>query len=292
MVLVTCAYGKVGRQIVPYLASHGVEIRAFDLNPAVENYLSQGIKEVMIGDGSDKKDLAKAMEGIDCVIYIPPQFTYLEAKMGKMAIDAAIEAGVKQFICLSVLLPNLDYKIHHKMKEDVERYLMYRGFEHTEMLWTILQPSAYHHNIFLEKFYADGVFPNYSPIDRKISWLDARDEADVILKVLADPEGFNHGTFPLSNEKADAIDVARIMTEVTGKQIEPLFADEELQRKIWPSYFRGGDSYATEAFFRIREANTRWGWDGSDKVLRALLDHEPRTIRDFLEEEAVRLGIK
>ncbi len=36
MLLITCAYGKVGRQIVPYLAKKGFAIRAIDMNPDIK----------------------------------------------------------------------------------------------------------------------------------------------------------------------------------------------------------------------------------------------------------------
>lgn len=293
MVLVTCAAGRVGRQIVPYLTAHGKEVRAFDISDKVNDYVANGqAKEAMTGDGSNDKDLDRAMTGVDQVVYIPPQFTYIEDKMGKMAIDAAIRNGVKQFIDLSVLVVNLDYKVHHKMKENVERHLMYRGYEHPEMMWTVLRPAAYHHNIFLKQFYDLGLFPNYSPIDKKMSWLDARDEADVILKVLDNPKEFNHGSFDLCNQTVSAIEVAQMMSDATGKDIKALYCDEKLQEKYWPSYFHGGDSYSREAFNRIRTSYDKWGWDGCNWTLRHLLDHEPRTLEAYLSEEAEKLGIQ
>lgn len=232
------------------------------------------------------------MKNIDQVLYIPPQFTYQEAKMGEMAIESAIEAGVKQFIDLSVMFPNLNSKLQHRMKERVERHLLFRGFQEPQMKSTVLQPAGYHHNIFLKAIYDSGVFANYSLLEEKISWVDARDEADVILETLNDPEGFNHGTFMLANEKASPNDIAAIISAVTGKKIETKFVDEDHLRDYWPSYFLGNDSYAQEAFFHIRESNIKYGWNGNSKVLELLLDHKPRTIKQYVEEEADKLGIR
>jgi len=230
------------------------------------------------------------MDGIDAVIYIPPLFTYQEAKMGKMAIDAAIKAGVKQFIDISVLFPGLDNNLQHRMKTKVERYLMYRGWE-SHMLWTVLQPGGYYHNLYVKPFYDKGELPSYSPLDQVISMVDARDEADVALKALADPEGYDKGVFTLAAEKYSIRQVAALMSDVTGKEIKPVFVPKDKLRDYWPDYFLGSDSYAEEAFWHIYDSNMRWDWDGNSKEINWLLDGKTRTLRSYFEEEAAKAGI-
>ncbi|GAX02459.1 NAD(P)H azoreductase [Secundilactobacillus pentosiphilus] len=290
MLLVTCANGQVGHRIVPYLLEKGQDIRVMDLNPKVKDYLKLGSKDAVVGNGTDEKVLDKAMKGIDAVLYIPPLFTYQEAKMGKMAIDAAIKAGVKQFIDISVLFPLLDNNLQHRMKTEVERYLMYRGWE-SHMLWTVLQPAGYHHNLYVKPFYESGQLPSYSPLDQVISMVDARDEADVALKVLADPEGYDKGVFTLSNEKFSIRQVAALMSDVTGKEIKPVFVPKDKLKDYWPDYFLGSDSYAEEAFWHIYDSNTRWDWDGNSKEINWLLDGKTRSLRSYFEEEAAKAGI-
>lgn len=48
MLLITCAYGKVGRQIVPYLAKKGFDIRAIDMNPDIKKLEQQGLKKPLL----------------------------------------------------------------------------------------------------------------------------------------------------------------------------------------------------------------------------------------------------
>lgn len=290
MLLVTCANGQVGHRIVPHLLEKGQDIRVMDLNPKVKDYLKLGAKDAVVGNGTDEKVLDKAMKGIDAVLYIPPLFTYQEAKMGKMTIDAAIKAGVKQFIDISVLFPLLDNNLQHRMKTEVERYLMYRGWE-SHMLWTVLQPAGYHHNLYVKPFYESGQLPSYSPLDQVISMVDARDEADVALKVLADPEGYDKGVFTLSNEKFSIRQVAALMSDVTGKEIKPVFVPKDKLRDYWPNYFLGSDSYAEEAFWHIYDSNMRWDWDGNSKEINWLLDGKTRSLRSYFEEEAAKAGI-
>ncbi|WP_173021235.1 SDR family oxidoreductase [Secundilactobacillus folii] len=290
MLLVTCAYGQVGHQIVPYLVDKGVDVRAMDINPKVKEYEQIGVKEVLVGNGVDEDFMDKAMQDIDAVLYLPPLFTYQEAKMGKMAIEAAIKAGVKQFIDVSVLFPNLDNNLQHRMKAEVEKHLLYRGWE-SHMKWTVLQPAGYHHNLYVKPFYDSGELPSYSPLDQVISMVDARDEADVALKVLADPDGYDKGVFALANEKFSLRQVAQLMSEVTGKTIKPVFVPKDKLRDYWPNYFLGSDSYAEEAFWHVYDSNMRWDWDGNSKELNWLLDKKPRSLRSYLEEEAQKAGI-
>lgn len=290
MLLITSACGSVGRQIIPYLAKHGVDIRAVDINPKVADYKAQGVKETMVIDATKADQVEKAMQGVDQVVYIPTLFSFQEYVMGKIAIDAAIKEGVKQFIDISVLFPNLDTKLHHMMKKKVEHYLLYRGFE-SHMLWTVLQPSGYNHDVFLEQFYKLGKFPNYTPLDKRMSWFDALDEADVIMKVMDRPEYFDKGVYQLCNEKLNSYEVADMMTEITGKDIKAEYVDEDHLADYFPQYFHGGDSYSYEAFIRLVRTMRKWGWDSSSFTLEALLDHKPRTMHQYLEREAKRLGI-
>ncbi|MGM0215107.1 NAD(P)H-binding protein [Enterococcus sp. AZ109] len=81
MILVTAAAGGVGRQVVAELAKRGLAIRAFDINPKVGELKELGVAETMVGDGRLVKDVKKALDGCDKVLYIPPMFIYDEAEI-------------------------------------------------------------------------------------------------------------------------------------------------------------------------------------------------------------------
>lgn len=256
MLLITCSYGKVGRRIVPYLAKKGLDIKAMDMNPKVKEYEKLGIK-TLVGDGSSKKDMKEAMKDVDQVVYIPPQFTFIEAEMGKIAIDAAIDAHVDKFIQLSVMYPNMSTLIQHRQKSEAEEYLVYRGFE-SDLNWTILRPAGYHHNLFLKQYLETGLFPNYRPLDMPVSYLDALDEADVIEKVLKE-DGHKRAIYLLSDEIKTPNEICDIMNDVMGTSIKPIYVDADHLQDYWPDYFAGGDSYAKATFIAMEETYTKWG---------------------------------
>lgn len=58
----------------------------------------------MIGDMRDEDFVRSVMRGCDQVAYVPPMMLYDEDELGILAIDCALEEGVKQFVQLSVTL--------------------------------------------------------------------------------------------------------------------------------------------------------------------------------------------
>jgi len=290
MLLITCAYGKVGRQIVPYLAKKGFDIRAIDMNPDIKKLEQQGVKETLVGDSRDPKFVAQAMKGVDQVLYIPPQFTYQEAKMGRIAIDAAIDAKVSKYVYLSCMYPNMSTLLQHRMKAKDEQYLLYRGFE-SGLDWSVLRPSTYHQNIFMKMFYDMGEYPSMCDIDKLVSWVDPLDVADCAIKMLTE-DGYKYAIYTCSNESMTPRDVATIMTKVSGKEITPISVPEDKLVEYWPDYFAGSDSFATETFYALRKTYNKWGWAGNNKQLIELLDHKPRSVANWCARQLVANDIK
>ncbi|WP_191982336.1 Rossmann-fold NAD(P)-binding domain-containing protein [Secundilactobacillus paracollinoides] len=130
------------------------------------------------------------------------------------------------------------------------------------------------------------------PLDMPVSYLNALDEADVIIKVLKE-DSHKHAIYVLSDEIKTPNEICDIMNDVMGTDIKPVFVDADHLRDYWPSYFEGGDSFAKAAFVAMHKTYTDWGWSGNANVYHWLLgDQKPRTIRDFVTSEAQSLGIK
>ena len=107
MILVTCAAGGAASHVIPQLVKRGLDVRALDISEKVENLKEIGVKETMVGNCRDREVIEKAMAGCDQVLYMPPLFVYDEADMAKLCIDVATEAGVKQFVMMSVTHPDM-----------------------------------------------------------------------------------------------------------------------------------------------------------------------------------------
>ncbi|MCD8045762.1 MAG: hypothetical protein LUE90_03780 [Clostridiales bacterium] len=61
MVLVTSACGNVCSRIIPVLLQNGIEVKAFDINPAVEKLKEIGVSETYIGDVHEPDTFQNAM---------------------------------------------------------------------------------------------------------------------------------------------------------------------------------------------------------------------------------------
>jgi uncharacterized protein YbjT (DUF2867 family) len=82
------------------------------------------VTDVIVGDITDQKILARAMDGVEKVYHVGPTLHPKEREMGFAAIDAARAAGVKHFVFSSVLHAIITDLIQHEIKRDIEEYLI------------------------------------------------------------------------------------------------------------------------------------------------------------------------
>ncbi len=289
MLLITCANGKVGSRIVPYLVKKGFDIRVLDITPSVERYLELGVKEAHVGNALDPAVMKRAMEGCDQVLYIPPQFSYQETKMANLATDTAIEVGVKQFVQLSVINPHMDTLLQHTMKLNAEKHLIYRGLE-TGLNYTILQPVHYHHNIFVNELLEKGEFYNYNGLDVPLAFVDAEDVAEVCAKVLTEGDKHNMAAYQLCGPSyLNPVECANLFNEISGLNVVAKYIEPEELENFWPGYM-GNDSYSIEAFKALQYTYTKWGFPGNKNVLEYLLGRPATDLAQYFRKELTRLG--
>lgn len=105
-VLVTGAAGRVGTAIRPHLRER-FRLRAFDLAPLEDRAANE---EAVIGDLTSKRDLARALEGVDAVLHLAvahgQQLTfegsYDPNYLGAITLlEAVRQAGVRRFVYAS-----------------------------------------------------------------------------------------------------------------------------------------------------------------------------------------------
>ncbi|NMC62850.1 MAG: NAD-dependent epimerase/dehydratase family protein [SAR324 cluster bacterium] len=106
--LVTGANGFVGSNLVEYLYTQNVNVRAMLRDPKKATKLKHLDIEVMIGDLMDKESLQRCCEGVYGIYHIAalfnqaglPESKFFEVNVQgtKRLLDAAIEAGVKRFV--------------------------------------------------------------------------------------------------------------------------------------------------------------------------------------------------
>lgn len=278
-ILITGASGKTGKTIINHLSSHQWMVTAFTHKESYrQELLDCGAKSVMIGDLRSINDLENALAGVNAMYHICPNMTEDELAIGKNAIHACQNAGVKRFIYHSVLHPHIQSMPHHWQKLLVEEELFKSSLE-----YTILQPTAYMQNLLgYKNSILEGKFPiPYSP-QAEISLVDLRNVAEVVLHVLTNIEttfGIYEivGTLPISQ-----VQVAAELSDQLGKTISV----EVIEKSTWESSARqsGMPDYSRKTLLSMFEYYDKYGLKGSPETLSFLLNKKPITIAQFIKD--------
>ena len=147
MILIVGASGRLGSVVVQHLLTQGKSIRAMTRNPAsLARYKQQGA-EIVSGDLRDPTSLASACRGVEQVLAAAHALDgkgdnnphTVDDLGNRHLIDAALAAGVKHFIFVSVhgASPNSPLEFF-RIKYRTEEYLRASGLD-----FTILRPGAY-----------------------------------------------------------------------------------------------------------------------------------------------------
>jgi len=280
VILVTLANGKQGRSIVPALLNRpDTIVRAFVHSDSSEQKLKTDFKsdnlETFVGDLMYPEDLAKAVQGVDSVFHIGPPMSIHEAHIGILVIQAAQNAGVKHFIYSSVLHPIRSKLLNHDVKRQVEEYLL-----ESRLNWTILQPTHFLQNTKPVDISKSGKLPlPYNP-ENEMGFLDLRDMAEVVVKILENPEKHYRARYELCGENMSYIRYAELIAEVTGNKVTV----ERIDNAAIAKKVANGDVDFEDRFNRMFLYYDRWGLVGNSNILEWLLGKPIRTVEQYIKD--------
>lgn len=278
LILITSANGKQSRHIIPVLLEHKLRLRLFvhshdaarDLNntfPALKP------NDFIVGDFLEQSTVDVALNNVNIVIHIGPAMHPQEAACGTIVIDAARRHGVQHFIFSSVLHPLRQKMLNHKVKLEVEEYLIESG-----LAWTILQPTHMMQNMALEPAFSTGTLKLPYSATTIQGFIDLYDFAQVVLKVVQDPKEHNMARYELLGCVGTYNEVAEIMSKKMGKSIEiERISMEQAAARLGPH------PYTQEAMRRMLYYYDIRGLTGSPNILRWLLGRAPSTWEDYLD---------
>lgn len=208
--------GVVGREIAAQLkiAGHSFRILTRDLERAQS--LGFDSSDLFHIDYNQKSSAHWAMKGFHKLILIPPGTDpAFKLEFGKKLIDSALSSDIRHVINLSSIKANLDRSSPHYA---IEKHLERRGlhFTHLRPNWFMQNFTNYFANI-IKSQHSIGLYT----ADAKMSFIDVRDIAAVVVKILE--PGIQHlnksyeltGPEPLSHQ-----DVANILSKSTGLPIQ------------------------------------------------------------------------
>lgn len=280
-VLMIGATGTFAGAVVPALTRRGVTVRALIRDESRSSLaFSRGASEVAVGDLTDRRSLLAAAGGGDGVFHLNPAFAADEAELGVNMVAAAKAAGVGKFVFSSVIHPSLSSMINHAAKQPVEEALYESGLD-----YTVLQPAMFMQILagawpaILQNGQITLPYSKHS----KMAFVDFRDVADVAATAFT-TNVLSRGTFELcAPGMVDRVDIAHLISDAIGRTITA--GEVDVQRwaataPIPPGPFRDG-------LIAMNIHYDRYGLAGGNAlVLRAALDREPRTLRQYFAELA------
>ena len=280
-ILFTLANGKQCRHVIPLLLDlPNVLVRAFVHSQSSADNLKSDFNsdklETFIGDLMYPDNIQNAMKTVHTVFHVGPPMSIHEAHIGILVIQAAQRAGVRHFIYSSVLHPIRSKLLNHDVKRQVEEYLI-----ESRLNWTILQPTHVMQNSNPAAAVKQGkLLVPYTP-DNEMGFIDLRDMADVVIKILKSPEKHYRARYELCGENISYTEYAALITKVTGQKVVAEKTDGgALAKRIGLT----GDVDFEDRLNRMFIYYDRWGLVGNSNILEWLLGKPIRTLEQYIKD--------
>lgn len=279
-VLVVGATGEFAGLVVPELTKRGVVVRALLHDEAKsEEARHHGATEIATADLNDPETLGAAVAGVDGVFHTGPGFALNEAEMGVYLVQAADAANVRKFVFSGVIHPTLSLT-NHVAKRPVEQALCESG-----LIFTVLQPAAFFQNFAAswQTILKQGSFTLPYSAETKVCYVDYRDVAEAAALALT-TDKLDFGTFELcAPGMLTRTEVAVLMSEAVGRSINAVIVPFE----DWAEKAHIPAGVQRDGFERMYANYDQFGFPGGNSLaLRAILGHDPRTLKNYLHEFA------
>jgi uncharacterized protein YbjT (DUF2867 family) len=280
MHVVTGATGQIGSEVVRQLAEQGEKVRALIRDPKKAAPLNHPNVMFVMGDLSDPKALDEAFKGAQ-KLFLLTNGDPKQVELQHNAIEAAKRAGIQYVVKMSAMGSTKDAPVnlgrwHYQTEEELKQ---------SGLKWTILQPHFFMQNLAMMAGSIKGQGAIYAPMkDGKIAMVDVRDIAAVAVAVLTQP-GHEGQTYVITGGEAISFqDVARHISEATGKPVKYVDIPAEDARKAMLGMgmpeWAVSDMLALYGFF-----SAGYGAATTD-VIQKVGKAEPHTFAQFAKENA------
>ncbi|WP_322061858.1 NAD(P)H-binding protein [Paraburkholderia sp. J63] len=277
-ILVSAAAGKTGQHIIAALRNKAgtPAIRGIVLHP--NDPVAPGV-EAIACDMNEPAAVARAMVAVDTVIHYGPPLHPRETAMGTAMIDAARAAGVRRFIFVSVIHPEIGDLVNHKAKLAIEAHLI-----NSRLDWTVLRPQHYMQNIDVRRVIRDGLLTMPYPIGTRLGHVDMRDLAEATAKVALE-SGHSFATYDIAaDEHLTVSEICATISRLSGQPVEAVDGSAAgfvagLERQVGPL-----PDYSVEAFHRLFGYYARMGISGNANVASWLLGRTPGSFENYVRD--------
>ncbi|MBV9211519.1 MAG: NAD(P)H-binding protein [Acidobacteria bacterium] len=149
-IFITGGTGYLGQRLIPELLERGAEVRAL-VREGSEGKLPRGC-EAVVGNALDKASFAAKVQPSETFVQLvgvprpspakAKQFREIDLVSVRASVAAAVEAGIKHFVYLSVAQPAPIMKAYQEVRAEGERLLLESGLKTTILRpWYVLGPG-------------------------------------------------------------------------------------------------------------------------------------------------------
>jgi uncharacterized protein YbjT (DUF2867 family) len=270
--------GTVGSQTVKELLKRGANVRVMTRSADRIASLPDGVEGV-IGNMLEPESLPAVFAGSDALFLITP-LARDETAQGIDAVDAAVAAGVRRIVYLSVQEADKALMIPHFVsKLPVEGVIRASGVE-----YTILRPNNFFQN---DLAVLDAIRAGFYPQpcgSIGMHRVDARDIAEAAAIALTQP-GHSGKTYSVVGSRAwTGPEIAEALTKYLGKPV--VYAGDDL--KAWAAQMRafmpGWLVRDLEIMFQHFLETGLLATQAEIDELTAVLGHAPRSYEAFIKD--------
>src|SRR5882724_2224515 len=282
--LVTGATGRTGVGVVRHLQAAGEEVRVLvrDSDKAEKTFDDLHGVEIVAGAFDDEAVLASAFAGVDAA-FLALGSSPDQVRLEKAVIDGAVQAELPHLVKLSSIATSHDSAlVVGRIHAEIQDHLVASGLS-----YTLLYPASYANNLFYaaRSVAAENSWSGAAPTGR-VAYIDIRDLSEAAALVLRDPA--LHGkTYDLSGPDAYTFpEIAELLSRILGHEITYIPVSPAERRS---ALLRNGISEWFAELLLSLETSAEAGQIGAvTTTLKELLGHDPRTVEEFLIENAAR----
>jgi uncharacterized protein YbjT (DUF2867 family) len=216
-VLVTGAIGTVGNKVVKQLSSNGQAVHIKAAVHSVENIKKvkdENRVEAIQIDYDKPETLATALKGVDKLFLVTPETLNAPELVSNLFTEAK-KAKIRYIVRLSAMGESsiASVRLHIQGEKIIEE---------SEIPFTILRPNTFMQ--FFVNFYGStikSINAFYGSVeDAKVSFIDIRDIAAIVVKTLTDNDKHNGKVYTITGSEAlSHYQVAEILSNATTKKI-------------------------------------------------------------------------
>jgi uncharacterized protein YbjT (DUF2867 family) len=280
--LATGATGRTSAGVVRHLRAAGEEVRVLvrDHDKAKQTFGDLHGLEIVDGAFDDEAVLAKAFDGVD-VAFLALGSSPDQIRLEKAVIDGAVSADLPHLVKLSSTATSHDSAlVVGRIHAEIQDHLVASGLAHT-----LLYPASFVNNLFYaaRSVAVENRWSGAAPTGR-VAYIDIRDLSEAAALVLRDPT--LHGkTYDLSGPDAyTAPEIATLLGRILGHEITYLPVSPDDRR--FTLLGSGVSSWFADLLVSLDTSAEAGELGTVTTTLKELLGREPRTVEEFLIENA------